>query len=225
MRPALQPRTTRSLLAAAALTALTALGGCHDDPATGQAAGELSDAQCAYFAAAGKVTVCHHTGSARKPYHVLTVDAAGCGGHADHDGDYVAYGDPTCNGQGCRPAGAPHDGTVECCEGLAPQGGLCAPVQPACDPLYTCVAAPGCPCDLADFAPTYAVACGDTVVATVERDLPCDMCECPALCAEVCGAGSQFLGGPHLAGSLCAEIAQPDGTCGAASAQCNCTIP
>ena len=94
----------------------------------GTKAAALTEAQCSFFAENDKVTICHHTGSAKKPYVVIKTNSASCGGHAGDPLDYVAYNDATCNGQGCFPEGAPFDGTVECCEGLPPVDGFCAVV-------------------------------------------------------------------------------------------------
>lgn len=113
-------------------------GACASDEATlGHGDEALTAAQCSYFQSGDKVTICHHTGAARKPYNVIRTNVASCGGHAGHAGDYItssdpssdAY-DPTCSGQGCLPAGAPADATIECCDGLADVGGTCQPTTP-----------------------------------------------------------------------------------------------
>ncbi len=99
----------------------------------------LSVEQCEWFAAtygSKKVTICHYIGTGtKKRYQALNVAWVGCQGHKDHDYDYVAHDDPDCSGDGCFPEGAPYDGVVvvdgvvrgECCEGLAPVKGFCAP--------------------------------------------------------------------------------------------------
>ena len=105
--------------------------------------GALTAEQCSFFAEGDKVTICHKTSSAKKPYTVIRTNVASCGGHSLHAGDYVGYNDPTCNGQGCFPAGAPFDGSVECCEGLSPQAGVCA-VAPC---PASASGGPACVCD------------------------------------------------------------------------------
>ncbi|MFO0624974.1 MAG: hypothetical protein U0325_05100 [Polyangiales bacterium] len=118
-----------------ALALVSACGGDRADLAQGHAS--LTADQCSYFAAGDTVTICHRTGAARRPYTILRTNVASCGGHAGHDGDYIASSDPrsplydpTCNGQGCLPAGAPADGTIECCAGLTNVGGVCASATP-----------------------------------------------------------------------------------------------
>ena len=104
--------------------------GCAgDEPSTGQGDEALIAEQCSYFAANDRVTICHHTSSARNPYVIVRTNIAACAGHSGHNGDYIAVDDPTCNGGGCFPAGAPYDGSVECCEGLAPVDGYCTAVS------------------------------------------------------------------------------------------------
>jgi hypothetical protein len=116
--------------------------GCSDEPVVGRQEAQLTGEQCSFFAENDRVTICHHTGSARKPYTIIRTSTEGCAdGHAGHAGDYVASSDPasplydpTCNGQGCLPAGAPADAAIECCEGLAASDGVCAPIAPVdCD--------------------------------------------------------------------------------------------
>ena len=105
------------------LVAMFALGvasGCaRERTETRSAAQALTEEQCNFFQSDGKVQICHRTSSPTKPYTIIKVSTQGCiDGHAAHDGDYVAVNDPTCNGQGCYPVGAPFDGTVECCDYL-----------------------------------------------------------------------------------------------------------
>ena len=48
----------------------------------------LTAAQCTYFEVDDKVTICHHTGSAKKPYQIIRTNSAGCAsGHADRPRD------------------------------------------------------------------------------------------------------------------------------------------
>jgi len=100
----------------------------------------LSAAQCDAFASGGKVSICHATSSASHSYVTLNVARSGCvGGHAGHEGDYVAVNDPTCSGGSCLPQDAPCDATLPCCEGAFCRDGTCQ----ACssDPLAICIAA------------------------------------------------------------------------------------
>lgn len=121
-----------------ALGALALVSACGGDRGEfGQVHSNLTTDQCSYFAARDTVTICHRTGAARRPYTIIRTNVASCGGHAGHDGDYIASSDPqsplydpTCNGQGCLPAGAPVDGTIECCAGLANVNGVCASATP-----------------------------------------------------------------------------------------------
>ena len=94
--------------------------------------------QCTFFAVNGQNDICHWTGAARKPFISLRTSEEACvNGHVEHDGDYLTSSDPwsplydpTCNGLGCLPEGAPYNGSIECCEGLAPTDGICAPIDP-----------------------------------------------------------------------------------------------
>src|SRR5262249_38398414 len=73
------------------------------------------------------------TGSVRNPYVALNLSSSACvRAHSRHGGDYVASDDPTCNGSGCLPAGAPWDPNVymDCCEGLTVEDGVCTPQCP-----------------------------------------------------------------------------------------------
>src|SRR5215831_3986128 len=90
---------------------LFALGaGCASAPpdrTTGTASAALTGDQCMSFDVNGKDTICHHTGSAQHPFTILKTSQQGCiDGHAQHPQDYVAVGDPTCQGGGCLPQGA-----------------------------------------------------------------------------------------------------------------------
>lgn len=115
------------MLALGAIAAAACVPGAEDSDLALTAAALTAD-QCTFFEADGKVQICHHTGSSKKPYTVLRTSLEGCvDGHADHALDYVAYGDPTCQQLGCYPVGAPADSLVPCCEGLGIDAdGLCA---------------------------------------------------------------------------------------------------
>lgn len=88
--------------------------------------------QCQYFAANGKVSICHRTQSTRTPYVPMLVSVEACMGHAGHSADYVGFNDPMCLGVACLPVGAPSDGTVECCDGAVAQNGVCVMSDPTC---------------------------------------------------------------------------------------------
>jgi hypothetical protein len=117
------------LLAAATGLALTS--GCSGPPAPsadehlGVADQHLDEDQCVYFDVNGKDTICHHTGSTSHPFTLIKISEQACiNAHANHAQDYItsldpssSLYDPTCNGQGCLPANAPCDGTLDCCGG------------------------------------------------------------------------------------------------------------
>lgn len=123
---------------------------CSGNGTPDEAAGEhvdsadsaLTAAQCSFFDVNGKDTICHHTGSAKHPYTIIKTSEQGCiNGHAGHAGDYIAVGDPTCQGGGCLPEHAPCDATLPCCDGSTCQSGTCvanAPVVCPCaaDPSW-----------------------------------------------------------------------------------------
>ena len=133
MRVMNQRNLTR-LTALAGAAALAVLGGCSagalppEGEHLGRASSALTAAQCQYFGVDGMVAICHRTGSATHPYTLLQIPQQACiRGHAAHEGDYVAVDDPTCQGGGCLPAGAPCDDTLPCCDRSSCQGGVCAP--------------------------------------------------------------------------------------------------
>ena len=109
--------------------ALLVLGSCDaggGDPGFVSTQSALTGEQCAYFDVNGKTQICHATGSAHHPYTILKVSEAACvNAHANHAGDYVAVGNPTCQGLGCLPANAPCDPAVPCCDGLSCTNGTC----------------------------------------------------------------------------------------------------
>jgi len=122
--------------------ALLFAGGCSStgEPTSTEAVLETEEAlsaeQCNYFAVDGKVQICHRTGSTTKPYTILKVSEAACvSAHALHAGDYVAVGDPTCQGGGCLPENAPCDATLPCCDGSSCTAGICTKnVSDNCSP-------------------------------------------------------------------------------------------
>jgi hypothetical protein len=125
-------RTIKMLIAATLVFAGgVAAAGCSASPATedehvSTADQALTAAQCDYFDVNGKVTICHKTASVKNPYTVLKISEQACiSAHASHAGDYVAVNDPTCQGGGCLPQGAPCDATLPCCSGSTCTGGVC----------------------------------------------------------------------------------------------------
>src|SRR5262245_44089173 len=89
----------------------------------------LSDDQCEFFDVNGDVQICHHTSSVAHPFTVIRTSVQGCiNGHSAHSLDYVAVGDPTCQGGGCLPATAPCDDTLPCCDGLTCHNGTCVDI-------------------------------------------------------------------------------------------------
>jgi len=240
----------RRTLALATLAASMALmsAACtsgHEDH-MGMATAALTADQCSFFAVDDKVTICHATNSARHPYVVIRTNTLGCAeGHAGHSGDYITSSDPTsplydptCKGLGCYPEGAPWDGSVPCCEGLAPNdAGACAVVDSA-------------PCDLTTCPPPSV--CDDDGVCVAPDDEPDDgPCEPNAsICADlgaICGAWDDGCGGlvncghcPHptwcdagacvfqecavdesLCDDRCVDLAWDDDHCGACGHACD----
>ncbi|WP_438010952.1 hypothetical protein WME89_21170 [Sorangium sp. So ce321] len=108
------------------------VGGCGTGTPTdsgelvGAAEENLTIAQCLVFDVNGKTTICHATNSATHPYTVVKTSVQACiAGHSGHPDDYIAVGDPTCQGGGCLPQGAPCDATLPCCSGATCTLGLC----------------------------------------------------------------------------------------------------
>jgi hypothetical protein len=88
----------------------------------------LTEGQCLFFVVDGRTAICHATGSPHAPFAPLDAPLEACiNGHVSHAGDYVAVGDPECQGGACLPAGAPCDASLPCCEGLACNAGTCEP--------------------------------------------------------------------------------------------------
>ncbi|WP_194863205.1 LamG domain-containing protein [Myxococcus sp. AB036A] len=168
----------------------------HDEP-PGSTDSMLTEAQCEYFAAKGKVQICHATGSATHPYSLITVSERACiNGHASHPGDYVTSTDPssplydpTCQGQGCLPENAPCDATMPCCDGFTCREGtcqfdLCAGVL--CEPLDACHTAGTCDPSTGQCSHPIApngTACNDG-----------DACTQPDTCQEGVCTGGPLIG-------------------------------
>src|SRR5215831_7906020 len=144
------------------LAASQVLGCASSDPdqpgsssEVGSVQSALGDDQCSFFDVDGSVQICHHTSSATHPFTIIKTSVQGCiNGHADHAQDYIAVGDPTCQGGGCLPETAPCDATVPCCDGLTCQDG-------------TCVAPPTCPCS---GSPVWDTAVSSTKIACTNPD-------------------------------------------------------
>ena len=153
---------------------------------TGSSRSALTSAQCEYFAADGKITLCHATESTKHPYTILKVSQSACiEALADHENDYVAINDPTCNGGGCLPESAPCDATVPCCEGLTCQSGTC--VRPPPPPKDPCTCG-GSMC----FVPPNADG-SDPCAASASPQ-----CQVGAWAADWCDTGAACLGGIAL---------------------------
>jgi hypothetical protein len=182
------------------LCALAVVAGCTaaEPPSLGSTADPLSAEQCDAFVSDGKVQICHRTSGAH-PYTILKVAEAACAAaHVGHAGDYVAVGDPTCDGGGCLPSGAPCDDTLPCCDGLACTDGACA--------------AAGCPVGLTE--------CSGTCVDLVNDHDNCG--DCGSVCpAGECMAGACVcpLGMTGCTGG-CADLQTDPDHCGRCSIAC-----
>lgn len=188
------------LATASLAAALTAVGCAAERVDTGGAAVELTAEQCAFFAVNGRVTVCHQSNSPKHPYTVMNATVAACRQHVPHGGDYIGYQDPTCNGQGCFPAGAPYDGSVECCAGLTGASGTCQPI-----PCYGVVLDDNDACTVDACDPAT-----DTAVHTVDPSLPGCTCggdQCP-LDPDKTAPGR--CGCNHLEASTCGDPCDAD---------------
>lgn len=197
---------------AIATVGLFALGsGCSTAPSdsagaeeVGEADEDLSILQCLLYEINGKTTICHATNSTTHPYTVVKTSVAACiAAHSLHSDDYIAVGDPTCQGGGCLPQGAPCDATLPCCSGATCVLGLCLPI---CNPT-TCEAQ-GATCG------TIPDGCGDT--------LNCGSCTDPETfggggTANVCGCTPTTC---EAQGANCGTI--PDGCGGTLSCGAPC---
>lgn len=155
MTPFTSLRSLGALVSILGLSSLALLGGACDRTETpdasdtehlGSADSALTADQCDYFDVNGKIQICHYTGSGSHPYKILKTSVQGCAhGHAGHPDDYVAVDDPTCQGGGCLPTGAPCDATLPCCSGSSCQAGTCVHDPCASNPCVsgsTCVNTP-----------------------------------------------------------------------------------
>ncbi|MDI1480152.1 hypothetical protein [Polyangium sp. y55x31] len=259
-------RSLGTVVAVLGLSSLGLLGGAcssstpdeSDAEHLGSADSALTDAQCDYFDVNGKIQICHHTGSAKHPYTIIRTSVQACAdAFAAHAGDYVTSTDPTsplydptCQGGGCLPAGAPSDATLPCCDGLVSQNGTCTDPCDA-DPCqnggscaanstgYTCACPAGftgtncqinideCennPClhgSCTDGVNSYTCACDP---GWTGKD--CDTPTCvPTTCAAqgaTCGTLSDGCGGTLDCGSCGAGSTCEDGTCQPSGPVCPC---
>ncbi len=175
----------------------------------GLAEGALTTEQCeALFDSFAKTTICHRTNSAQNPYVIIKTDLNGCkSGHSHHAKDYLASNvptdpnyDPTCKGLGCYPEGAPFDGSVRCCDGLAPDHlNICRRVP---EP-FTCDSAPD-----AVFKLTY-IPVVSVVVAGVPAETPYILPAGASLVEECCLASFCAEGQPQQVSERFAQRAVP----------------
>ncbi|WP_437328996.1 hypothetical protein [Sorangium sp. So ce381] len=215
------PALSTLLLAGCTSAGPSAADGDESREVVGEAHDALTPEQCTYFDPGGTVQICHHTGSASKPYKILRISDQACiNAHSAHDGDYITSTDPssplydpTCNGQGCLPVGAPCDATLPCCDGLLCQNGTCtdpcasAPCQnggacAATESGYTCTCAPGwtgTSCETPVCVPTTCAAQGAT-----------------------CGSIADGCGGALDCGSCGSGFTCQSGTCQPTAPACPC---
>ncbi|XXF75415.1 hypothetical protein P2318_20350 [Myxococcaceae bacterium GXIMD 01537] len=186
----------------------------ENDARTGSADSALTAAQCNYFNVAGKVRLCHKTGSAKKPYTAIEVSEQACvNGHSQHAGDYVAVNDPTCQGGSCLPAGAPWDPTLPCCENLVVQNGVCTDL---CADVV-CTASDQChgvgTCDPATGQCSNPTAADGTVCTDGNACTQSDVC-----IGGVCGGTALVCPSPGAPDDCHVGACTGDGTCGLANA-------
>ncbi|WP_438031098.1 EGF domain-containing protein [Sorangium sp. So ce233] len=193
------PALSTLLLAGCTSAGPSAADGDESREAVGEAHDALTPEQCIYFDPSGTVQICHHTGSATNPYTILRISDQACiNAHSAHDGDYITSTDPssplydpTCNGQGCLPVGAPCDAMPPCCDGLTCQDGTCADIDECalgtddCDANAACTNTPG----------SFACACtagysgdGTTCTDVDECALGTDDCDANAACTNTPGS-------------------------------------
>ncbi|WP_437805324.1 EGF domain-containing protein [Sorangium sp. So ce1078] len=193
------PALSTLLLAGCTSAGPSAADGDESGEAVGEAHDALTPAQCIYFDPSGTVQICHHTGSARNPYTIIRISDQACiNAHSAHAGDYITSTDPssplydpTCNGQGCLPVGAPCDAMPPCCDGLTCQDGTCTDIDECalgtddCDANAACTNTPG----------SFTCACttgysgdGTTCTDIDECALGTDDCDANAACTNTPGS-------------------------------------
>jgi hypothetical protein len=206
--------------------ALQVLGGCNAPPPkpelssehAGEAASALTADQCLYYDINGKVTICHYTGSESHPYTIVRTSEQGCiNGFAEQPNDYIAVGDPNCQGGGCLAVNGPCDETLPCCDGLACSNSVCKDLCAG----VTCTASDQCheagTCDwhtglCSNPVKSDGSACNDGNACT-QTDA-CQAGVCVGGNPVTCSARDQC----HVAGTCnpadgqCSNPAAPDGT-------------
>jgi len=163
----------KAALSFPAIALALGLAGCESgfEQEVGSSSFGLSEAQCDFFESGGKVLICHRTRSEKNPYVLISVSSEAClDGHAGHGGDFVSYGDPTCEGLGCFPEAAPCDDLVPCCDGLE-----CA-ADATCTDIDACV---NFPCGVNAFC----------------EDLPPPAPDSPE--GRECSCPHGYIGGPY----------------------------
>ncbi|MBC7976442.1 MAG: hypothetical protein H7138_15835 [Myxococcales bacterium] len=201
-------------------------------PEVDEDSAELSAAQCDFFDVRGKVRICHATGSSKHPFTVLNISDNACiNAHANHPGDYVAVGDPTCQGGGCLPAGAPADPTLPCCTGLTVVGGICTDLcagvtctaSDSCHDAGTCDAATG---TCSDPVKTDGTACGDGDACSTGDTCTAGVCSGTPFSCPSPGAPDDCRVGACNGDGSCALLDAPDGAscCGLLPTE-RCTGP
>ncbi|XXX71815.1 EGF domain-containing protein [Sorangium sp. So ce134] len=228
------PALSTLLLAGCTSAGPSAADGDENGDAVGGAHDALTPEQCPYFDPGGTVQICHHTGSATKPYTILRISDQACiNAHSAHDGDYITSTDPssplydpTCNGQGCLPVGAPCDATLPCCDGLTCQDGTCTDIDECalgtddCDANAACTNTPG----------SFTCACttgysgdGTTCTDVDECALGTDDCDANAACTNTPGSYTcQAACNPPntQCGADCADTTSDASHCGGCANAC-----
>jgi cysteine-rich repeat protein len=184
------------------------------DPALDEASAELTAAQCDYFKVNGKVRICHATTSSTHPFTVINISTSECiHTHALHARDYVAVGDPTCQGGGCLPAGAPADPTLPCCGGLVVQNGVCTDLCAG----VTCTASDSChvagTCDPATGTCSNPSAADGTTCNDGNDCTQTDVCS-----AGTCAGTAYTCPSPGGDDECHVGVCNGDGTCGVGNA-------
>jgi cysteine-rich repeat protein len=201
--------------AAASLTiACSSLG--QPAPKTGEQETALTAEQCLYFDENGKDQICHATGSKKNPYVLLKISEHACvEAHSHHAGDYIAVGDPTCQGLGCLPEDAPCDPLVPCCGGGVCTNGVCTNL---CEGV-TCT--PSDSCHDAGVCDQQTGICSDPVKAEGAQCDDGNACtQTDACSAGTCGgaayscppAADECHVGACNGDGTCSDVSAPDGT-------------
>ncbi|WP_437721102.1 FG-GAP-like repeat-containing protein [Sorangium sp. So ce861] len=221
-----------TLLVASCTVAEPSAADGDDDEAVGEAHGALTADHCNDFDVNGTILMCHKNGSATYPYTILKINLLCLPAHLLHLGDYIALGDPTCNGDGCLPEGAPCNATAPCCDGLTCHHGTCTENNECALGTDNCDANATC----SDTPASFTCACnagyeGDGVTCTDIDECAGNPCQNGGTCVDgidsrtcVCLPG--FTGAScEIDIDECAESpCQNDGTCvdGINSATCAC---